>query len=311
VFVQRATSYYESLTALNVALRGRGKAPVRLREAPAHFETEDMLEMANAGLVGTVIADDYLAHFWKQVYPQLTLHEDLAVRQDGAIAFAVRKDSPKLKAALDAFTEQHRAGTLFGNVELRKYLAQTRWARNALEQADRERFDQMVTLFRKYGAQYNVDWLLMAAQGYQESQLDQSRHSSAGAVGVMQLTSATGKQMNVGDVTRLEPNINAGIKYVRYLADRYYSDPGVDPLNRVLFAFAAYNAGPARIRSARKAAAEAHLDPNVWFDNVERAVSAQVGRETVQYVSNIYKYFIAYSLVEDDVAKDVEKSTKQ
>jgi membrane-bound lytic murein transglycosylase MltF len=278
---------------------------VRLREAPAHFETEDMLEMANAGLVGTVIADDYLAHFWKQVYPQLTLHEDLAVRQDGAIAFAVRKNSPRLKAALDAFTGKHGVGTLFGNVELRKYLAQTRWAKNAVEHSDLERFNQMVSLFRKYGAQYNVDWLLMAAQGYQESQLDQSRRSSAGAVGVMQLTSATGKQMDVGDVTQLDANIHAGIKYVRYLADRYYTDEHIDALNRVLFAFAAYNAGPARIRDARKAAAEQHLDPNVWFDNVERAVSAQVGRETVQYVSNIYKYFIAYSLVEDDVARDL------
>jgi membrane-bound lytic murein transglycosylase MltF len=165
----------------------------------------------------------------------------------------------------------------------------------------------MVSLFRKYGAEYNVDWLLMAAQGYQESQLDQSRRSSAGAVGVMQLTSATGKQMDVGDVTQLDANIHAGIKYVRYLADRYYTDEHIDPLNRVLFAFAAYNAGPARIRDARKAAAEQHLDPNVWFDNVERAVSAQVGRETVQYVSNIYKYFIAYSLVEDDVARDLDK----
>jgi membrane-bound lytic murein transglycosylase MltF len=308
VYVGRASSYFESLTALNDSLRLRKLPLIKLREAPGHFETEDTLEMANAGLVKIVAADEYSARFWREVYPNIVLHQDLALRQSADIAFAIRKNSPQLKAELNQFTESHKVGTLFGNVALQKYLQQTRWAKNAMSAQELEKFNILVALFRKYGQQYDVDWLLMAAQGYQESQLDQSRRSQAGAVGVMQLTAATGKAMNVGDIGQLDPNIHAGVKYIRFMVDTYYQDASIDPLNKVLFAFAAYNAGPNRIRSLRKEAADRHLDPNVWFDNVERMVSEHIGRETVQYVSNIYKYYIAYSLVQDDVARNLEQA---
>ena len=191
---------------------------------------------------------------------------------------------------------------------LQKYLLQTRWAQNAMSQAELQKFNTLVTLFRKYGEQYEIDWLLMAAQGYQESQLDQTRRSSAGAIGVMQLTAATGNQMGVGDIGELEANIHAGIKYVRFMVDNYYAEGDVDSLNKALFAIASYNAGPNRIRALRKETAQHGLNPNVWFDNVERLAAERIGRETVQYVSNIYKYYIAYTLVQEDVARNLEKS---
>jgi membrane-bound lytic murein transglycosylase MltF len=308
VYMARASSYFESLSALNDRLRQRKLPLIKLREAPGHFETEDALEMANAGLVKIVPADEYLAKFWKEIYPNIALHEELMLRESADIAFAIRKDSPQLKAELNAFTATHKVGTLFGNVALQKYLQQTRWAKNAMSAQELKKFNTLVALFRRYGQQYDVDWLLMAAQGYQESQLDQSRRSQAGAVGVMQLTAATGKAMDVGDINELDPNIHAGVKYIRFMVDTYYRDPQIDALNKVLFAFAAYNAGPNRIRSLRKQAAQRHLDPNVWFDNVERLVSEHIGRETVQYVSNIYKYYIAYSLVQDDVARNLQQA---
>jgi membrane-bound lytic murein transglycosylase MltF len=308
VYVARASSYYESLSALNNLFRERKLPLIKLRDAPGHFETEDTLEMANAGLVKIVPADEYSARFWKEIYPNIVLHEDLVLRDSADIAFAIRKNSPQLKAALDRFTSSHKVGTLFGNVALQKYLQQTRWARNAMSEEELKKFNTLVTLFRKYGQQYDVDWLLMAAQGYQESQLDQTRRSQAGAVGVMQLTAATGKAMDVGDINQLDPNIHAGVKYIRFMVDTYYQNPQISPLNKVLFAFAAYNAGPNRIRSLRKEAGQRHLDPNVWFDNVERVVSEHIGRETVQYVSNIYKYYIAYSLVQDDVARNLQQA---
>jgi membrane-bound lytic murein transglycosylase MltF len=308
VYVQPSSSYFESLTRLNEGFRSRRMAPIKLRNAPGHFETEDLLEMANAGLTHIVVADDYLAKFWKEVYPNIVLHPDLIVRNQGDIAFAIRKNSPRLKAELDEFTRSHRVGTLFGNVDLQKYLQQTRWARNAVTDEEVRKFDTMVSLFRKYGEQYEVDWLLMAAQGYQESQLDQSRRSQAGAVGVMQLTPATGEQMGVGDIHELDANIHAGIKYVRFMVDTYYADEDLDNLNKVLFAIASYNAGPNRVRELRKQAAQQHLNPNIWFDNVERVASEKIGRETVQYVSNIYKYYIAYTLVQEDVARSLDKA---
>jgi len=155
----------------------------------------------------------------------------------------------------------------------------------------------LAEFFRKYSDQYSIDWLLMMAQGYQESRLDQQAKSSVGAVGVMQIMPATGKDLDVGDIRREEENIHGGVKYIRFMIDQYYAKEPMTELNKGLFAFAAYNAGPGRISQLRKEAAEKGLDPNVWFDNVERVAAQRIGRETVQYVSNIYKYYIAYSLV--------------
>jgi membrane-bound lytic murein transglycosylase MltF len=307
IYVSRATSYYESLQALNQRFHGRGLAPMTLREAPGNFETEDVLEMANAGLVNIVVADGYIARLWRQVYPHIQVRDDLIVHQDGDIGFAIRRGSPQLKAALDAFIRTHGEGTEFGNVTLQKYLGQTRWVENATSEQELKKFSLLVGLFQKYGKQYDIDWLLMAAQGYQESQLDQGRHSAAGAIGVMQVMPATADKMQVGDITELEPNIHAGVKYIRFIVDQYYQNEPMDSLNKVLFAFAAYNAGPARIRALRSEARTLGLDPNVWFDNVERVADYRIGRETVQYVANIYKYYIAYTLVQNKVQQSLEK----
>jgi membrane-bound lytic murein transglycosylase MltF len=74
----------------------------------------------------------------------------------------------------------------------------------------------------------------------------------------------------------------------------------MDPVDKMLFAFASYNAGPAKISQLRKEAKQAGLDPNVWFNHVERVAAKRIGRETVQYVSNIYKYYVAYRLLEEE-----------
>ena len=122
----------------------------------------------------------------------------------------------------------------------------------------------------------------MAAQGYQESRLDQSARSPVGAIGVMQVMPATGKDLNVGRHQQLEPNIHAGVKYMRFMMDKYFKDEPMDPLNKTLFAFASYNAGPTRVRQLRDEAAKRGLDPNVWFGNVERIAAEGIGRETVR-----------------------------
>jgi len=297
VFVRKSTSYFESLTALNASFKERGLPEMEIHEAPGHFEAEDVLEMANAGLAPLVFADLYLANFWKQVFPNITVHDDVAIREDGEIAFAIRKDSPKFKAALDPFMEAHRVGTTFGNVVLKKYLKSVKWVKNAAADAERAKLKQLIDTFRKYGEQYNLDYILMAAQGYQESRLDQSVKSRVGAVGIMQVMPDTGKELGVGDIRQVEPNIHAGVKYVRFMIDHYYADEPMDAENKVLFAFAAYNAGPGRVRSLRREADARGLDPNQWFDNVEYVAADRVGRETVQYVRNIYKYYVAYKLL--------------
>jgi membrane-bound lytic murein transglycosylase MltF len=157
----------------------------------------------------------------------------------------------------------------------------------------------MIDLFKKYSEQYDFDWLLMAAQGYQESGLDQSKRSHVGAIGVMQVMPATAKDkaVNIPDIENLESNIHAGIKYVRWMEDNFYDEPGISPLDKALFVFASYNAGPGRVAGLRKQAKAEGLDPNKWFNNVELVAAKKIGRETVTYVSNIYKYYLAYQMM--------------
>ena len=297
VFVRKTSNYYQSLLELNKKLEAAGKPPVSVQFTPEELEDEDLLEMTNAGLIKVTIVKDYLAKFWKQVLPNITVHETVAVRTGGQEAVVIRKGSPQLAKGLNYIIDKHGIGSAFGNMMAKRYLQNTKYVKDALSESERQKLLAMVGLFKKYSDQYDMDYLLMAAQGSQESQLDQSVKSRVGAVGVMQVMPATGKDLNVGDISQLEPNINAGVKYMRWMIDTYYKDEPMDNLNKGLFAFASYNAGPGRIRQLRKEAATRGLDPNVWFGNVEQIASERIGRETVTYVSNIYKYYVAYKLV--------------
>ena len=301
VFVRRSSSFHESLTTLNAQLTSKGKKPINIKPAPEELETEDILEMVNAGLVKISIADNTLVNFWKQVLPQLTVNEAVAVRTGGHMAWAVRKNSPQLMAELSAMIKRHGEKTLFANMVLQRYLKSTKFAKSATASAEMKRFEQTVALFRKYGDQYKLDYLLMMAQGFQESGLDQGVKSPVGAIGVMQVMPATGKDLKVGDIQQLENNVHAGVKYVRFMIDQFYKDEPMDQLNKGLFAFASYNAGPGRVAGLRREAAKRGLNPNVWFNNVERIASERIGRETVTYVANIYKYYIAYRLAVDEM----------
>src|SRR6185312_8494848 len=227
-------------------------------------------------------------------------HPDIAVHSGGEIAWAVRKNNPVLKAKANAFLAKNGRKSVLANESLRRYLKTTRYVKSATADAELKKFESLAGLFRKYGDRYDLDWMLIAAQGYQESRLDQNVRSRVGAVGVMQVMPATGRALDVGDIRQVEPNVHAGVKYVRVMMDRYYKDAPMDELNRQLFTFAAYNAGPSRVESLRREAGKRRLNPNVWFDNVERVAAAQGGRETVTYVGNIFKYYVAYAMVEGE-----------
>jgi membrane-bound lytic murein transglycosylase MltF len=247
-----------------------------------------------------------------KVFPALKPHPEVAIATGGDIAWAFRKGSPQLAEAVNAFASTQKQGTLAGNVLINKYLKSTKWVKNARSDEDIARFRAMVDLFQKYSSQYEFDWLLMAAQGYQESGLDQSKRSHVGAIGVMQVMPATArdKAVNIPDIENLESNIHAGIKYNRWVVDNFYNDEGMRPVDRQLFAFASYNAGPGRVARLRKEAEEQGLDPNRWFNHVELIAAKRIGRETVQYVANIYKYYLAYQMVMRlDEKRDKAKGT--
>jgi membrane-bound lytic murein transglycosylase MltF len=299
VFVREGSIYDESLIALNAQLKTRGKPPVVITAAPDVLEDDDVLEMVNAGLVPITVVDDYLAEFWARVFTDIQVHKDVSLRSGGVLAIAFRQDNPRLRELVSTWIQKHGKGDAFRNTIERRYLDNVKYAKNATAGTERAKLAAVVDLFKKYGAQYNVDYLLMAAQGYQESTLDHSVRSPVGAIGVMQVMPPTGKELNVGDITEIDANIHAGVKYMRFMIDQYYADEPMDDLNKALMTFASYNAGPGRIRQLRREAEKKGLNPNVWFNNVERVASERIGRETVTYVSNIYKYYITYRLLTD------------
>jgi membrane-bound lytic murein transglycosylase MltF len=278
VWVRHSSSYWGSLKTLDRRFAAEKRSSLRLVEANEHLEDEDMLDMLNTGLIPLMVVDDHKARLWAKMLPKITVREDIFVREEGRIAFAIRKQSPKLKAALDAFIEKNEKGTTFGNIVFNRYLADTNFVKDASSEAERRKFEKVLDLFRRFGNRYGFDYLMLAAQGYQESQLDNSLRSKAGAVGIMQVLPATAKDPNVdiAQIEILENNIHAAAKYMRFLMDAFFPDAKMDPFNRIMFAFASYNAGPAKIAKLRRQAASRGLDPDQWFGQVERVVARAV-----------------------------------
>ena len=308
LFVRRSSSYWTHLEELNARLRQQGRAPFVLRAAPEDLQDDDLLEMLNAGLVGLAVVDRYKGVVWSRVFKRIKPRDDLKVHEGGDIAWMIRKHSPRLKTEISAFAEKHGGNSAFGKTLVTKYTGSTRFVRNATSKEEMRKFEQTVEIFRKYGGKYDMDYLLLMAQGYQESRLDQKAKSPVGAIGVMQVMPDTGRDMRTGDITQLDPNIHAGVKYIRYIQDAFFEDQPMDAVNKTLFSFAAYNAGPGRMRDLRARAEKRGLNPNVWFNNVELIAAERIGAETVTYVSNIYKYYIAYKLaVEINAERDRER----
>jgi len=298
VFVRESSSYHESLDKLNRKLVEEGLPPAKIIPAPETLETEDILEMVNTGAVDITVADSHIAEIWSQALDGINVLFGVKLRHGGRIAWAVRKGSPKLAADIDTFMDGHRKGTLLGNIYFERYWVKNEWINNPLEVVDNGEHSNKVELFRKYGKEYDFDWMLLMATAYQESGWNNRIVSPAGAVGIMQIRPATARDPNVGidGMKSLDGNIHAGTKYLAFLRDRYFSGDGLDEADRVRFTLAAYNAGPARVEEARKLAARMGLDPDVWFHNVELAMLKVAGRQPVEYVENINKYYIIFRM---------------
>jgi len=297
VFVRRSSSYWTHLEALSEQLEKSGKPAIELSAAPEDLQDDEILEMVHAGLVGITVVDEYAATLWAKVLKDIRPHPDIVVNTEGELAWMIRKQSPLLKAEIEAFASSSTTQKL-GKSVLKKYLGSTRFVKPATSKDELKKFERTVALFRTYSGKYDLDHLLMMAQGYQESRLNQEARSAVGAIGVMQVMPGTGKDMRTGDITKLDANIHAGVKYVRFLQNQFFEKEPMDPLNKTLFTFAAYNCGPGCVQKLRKRATKLGLDPNVWRNNVELVAARQIGAETVSYVANIYKYYVAYRLIE-------------
>ncbi|MBN1380671.1 MAG: transporter substrate-binding domain-containing protein [Deltaproteobacteria bacterium] len=299
VFVRKSSSYFQSLVALNEALRKQWKRKVKIIPADEDLETESLLEMVNSGALETTVADSHIAGIWSDLLPDIEVHEAVKLRTNSKIAWMVRKENPQLRDSLNRFLKTHKKGTLLGNIYFKRYFEDNRWLKNPADPADLKQMKKYKTLVQKYAEQYGYDWKLIMALAFQESGLDHTKKSPAGAMGLLQVLPATAKdqRINIQNVQKLENNIHAGIKYLSLLQNEYFNDTDIRPRDRIRFALASYNAGPAKIQQARRLTEKMGLNSNRWFRNVEIAVLRLIGQETVRYVSNINKYYNVYNLI--------------
>ncbi len=311
VAVRESSSYFGSLQKLNTRFSDRDLSAVNILPVDEHLEDDDILEMMHAGVYPAAIVDLHVARLWVQVFPELVLHENIAISSGNHIAWAVRKKTPQLLASVNEFMQAHRTGTAFGNDLVQRYYGNPNWVGDIKKPDVRDRYSKTVALFEQYAQLYGFNALLILAQAYQESGLDQSARNPSGAVGVMQILPSTAEAEPVGikHVELLDNNIHAGVKYLRFLTDNYFDNPDISELDRHLFAFAAYNAGPNRVRRLRELTEKQGLNPNRWFQNVEVMAAKKIGAETTQYVGNIFKYYVSYRRM--DEASSIREQLKQ
>jgi membrane-bound lytic murein transglycosylase MltF len=299
VFVNPLTTYYGNLEKINDSFSKQGTPAILVEKADSSLIDEDLLEMVNAGILPATVTLTERAGLWAPVLSNILPQPKLVVGDEGNLAWAMRKDNSQLKQLVDEFVKTHAVGTSFGSTLWRRFIQSDQWIKNPTTAAELTKFNENVAFFKKYASQYDFDYLMIVAQGYQESLLNQAARSPGGAVGIMQVKPATAAAapISIPAIFTAENNIHAGVKLLNTIAHQYFDDPKIDPVNRLLFTFASYNAGPDRIADLRRKAPAQGLNPNIWFGNVELMVAQNVGPVTVQYVSNIYKYYVAYKLV--------------
>ncbi|MFC5078561.1 lytic transglycosylase F [Vibrio thalassae] len=300
IWVRGSSSYFENLQALNQKLTSQGKAPVYVQYLEETLQDYELVEMVKQGYIDATVLDSHKAFFWKKTFGDLNIHDSIPLSNNGQIAWAMRKNSPQLAKLVNGYIKTAKQGTLLGNVIYNKYLENTSWFSKALDPKNVQQLDKLISLFKKYGDKYDFDFLMIAAQAFQESKLNQNKVSPKGAVGIMQVLPSTARDRNVNikNINEIDNNVHAGVKYMRFIQDRYFSDDDISDDDKVYLSLAAYNAGPGNIAKMRRLATKHGYNPNKWFGNVELMARRNISSEPVTYVANINRYYVIYKQLE-------------
>jgi len=309
IFVREDSSYHFSLKKLNKRFAETDLKPVEIVTLPGLVNTGSIIEMVNAGAIKMTFADSHIASFADDLFSDIKVHDSIVLSDDVRFGWMVRKNNPQLKASLNDFIKTIKKGTLLGNINFKRYFKGNPLVRKALERKDLNKFSTYAPLFKKYGERYGIDWMLIAALSFQESRFNPKARSSRGAVGLMQVLPSTAKEMGISNPESPEDNIHAGVKYLDFVRNRYFSDKNLPMDEQVRFTLSSYNAGPANIRRSRATTEQMGYDTTLWFGNVEMGTMKQVGPEPVQYVRNINKYYLSFLI--SDVVAGVKEEYKQ
>lgn len=296
IYVREESSYYYRLVQLNKQLKAKELSPISIKILSGFMNTGEIIEMVNAGIIKRTIADSHIANIAEKLLPEIKIHRRVVLNDKVNLGWMVRRNNPQLRESLNDFIKTVKKGTLKGNIFFNRYFKKNPWARQALSRGDMDRFSHYAPLFKKYGDRYKLDWILLAAQAFQESGFNSQVRSNMGAIGLMQLLPATAKDMGFEDITVPEKNIHAGVKYMHWLIVHYFSDKSMTKDDQLRFALAAYNTGPGNIRKSRRMTQKMGHDPNRWFSHTEMGTLSAVGLEPVHYVRNINRYYLSFLL---------------
>jgi len=308
IYVRQSSAYWESLQKL----QDLGHK-FKLLAAPENMETEEIIAQVASGKYDLTLADNHLLDIeltWRNdIQATLVLGD---VREN---AWAMRNNNPLLVSAVNKFIKkQYRS--LFYNITYQKYFKNAHKIKKYRNQRIDLNPDGTLSpydiLAKKYAQKFDFDWRLIVAQMYQESRFNPKAKSWVGAQGLMQVMPRTAKEMGISNLKQPEAGIKAGVQYLDWVRDRFEAELNVK--DRMWFTLAAYNAGQGHVKDARRLARQQGLNPNKWFDNVEKAMLLLSkkkfyrkarhgyvrGSEPVNYVRDIRSRYRAYIRLAND-----------
>jgi len=308
IWIRRNSIYHQQLDIINQQLFQLKRQPIYINIVADELEDYELLDMVDNKQIFMTMISNHGLRLWQKLYKNIKLHPRLVIGNNIPSTWAVRNHTPQLTRSLNQFIHKHKKGTKIGNILHRRYLVSHRWLSKVIHQQFEKRYLETEKIIKKYAEQYEFDWQLILAQAYQESRLNQKAISHRGAVGVMQILPSTANEpyVNIKNINNVDSNIHAGVKYLHFMKQRYFSHKNIAKLDSLLLSFAAYNAGPAKLIQLRKRALKEGLNPNIWFNNVEKIAAETIGKETVNYVNNIYKFYITYLLASRYTINDTQ-----
>lgn len=296
IAVRKSSSYYQSIRNWNIKHKEKF---FLLDDVNEDLAPEDILDLLSKKKFDYTVVDSNIYEVASKVYPNLVLSETQPFKaKKEHIALAVRKDSKELLKALNEFVPRVKKGSFLGNVINQKYFNDSLYVAN--QNMDNTKISPYDNLLKKYGKKYDWDWKLLASLAFQESRFNASIVNRWGAIGLFQIKQATANEpyVNIKRIrgkSNVENNVHAGVKYLSWLRDTFFKD--LPRQKQIRLALAAYNAGPGRLKKARRLAKKMGLNPNIWFRNVELALVKMRKIEPVNYVSEINKRYVGYTLL--------------
>ncbi|WP_089682867.1 transporter substrate-binding domain-containing protein [Catalinimonas alkaloidigena] len=305
VHVRKNSAYYRRLYNLSQEMGG----DVLIEPIEGNLETNEIIRKVAEGEIDYTVADESLAKINATYYQDLDVGTAVSFPQRQA--WMVRKTSPQLRKAVNAWLAEEKKGVDFYAIYNKYYKNRKRFRRRvnseyfSLTGGKISAYDDLI---QRGAGQLGWDWKLLASQIYQESHFDPSSTSWAGATGLMQLMPSTAQELGDYDLTHPGESIEAGVTYLKKLAKLYEDVP--DSLERIKFVLATYNAGPGHVSDARRLAEKLGKDPNVWTGNVADCILLKAqkkhysdpvvkhgycrGEEPHNYVEDIFKRYQIY-----------------